>query len=365
MNIGRAYAFATDHHLRPWSRLFLVHPEACVVHLDAQRLTIRFGRWSLTTPIANLATVDITGPYTWWKVAGPAHLSPSDRGVTFATTSRAGVCIAFHEPVASIEPFGALRHPNVTVTVADPPRFATDVRSAIASRGPTHEVDDPYRARQGTYRAAVHGVRRWSRRTDSIRHTQRGVDHIEPPARLAPAADLQRFEDGTGPAYHRRYRIRIDHPDHDAAATMAILHADFNALANQQLGPITKVDGAFGSMRPGDRYVVALAGAWSGPVQVLDVDEQRFRFVTLDGHLEAGIIDFSTADTATGITFTIESWATSGGPFSRFLYDVVGVARALQAEMWVEACETVTTLAAGVQTGPVEVITEREGINRA
>lgn len=67
---GRAYAFATDHRLRPWSRVFLVHPETCLVHLDAGRLTIRFGRWSLTTPIANLAGADITGPYTWWKVAG-------------------------------------------------------------------------------------------------------------------------------------------------------------------------------------------------------------------------------------------------------------------------------------------------------
>ena len=53
------------------------------------------------------------------KTAGPAHLSLADRGLTFATNGDRGVCLIMREPVSGIDPFGLLRHPNLTVTVAD------------------------------------------------------------------------------------------------------------------------------------------------------------------------------------------------------------------------------------------------------
>jgi len=84
------------------------------------RLLVRFGPWRVDTPVTNVASVQRTGPYQWWKVIGPAHLSMVDRGLTFATTDRAGVCLTFREPVRGIEPTGRLRHPGLTVTVADP-----------------------------------------------------------------------------------------------------------------------------------------------------------------------------------------------------------------------------------------------------
>ncbi len=60
-----------------------------------------------------------TGDYSWPKVIGPAHLSLRDGGLTFASNPDAGVCISFHEPIPGIEPLGLLRHPSLTVTVAD------------------------------------------------------------------------------------------------------------------------------------------------------------------------------------------------------------------------------------------------------
>ena len=60
-----------------------------------------------------------SGPYSWWRTAGPARLSLRDRGITFATNGERGLCISFREPVKAIEPFGIVRHPGVTVTVAD------------------------------------------------------------------------------------------------------------------------------------------------------------------------------------------------------------------------------------------------------
>ncbi len=47
-------------------------------------------------------------------------MSVADRGVTFATTTDRGVCIAFHRPVPAALPQGLVPHPAATVTVADP-----------------------------------------------------------------------------------------------------------------------------------------------------------------------------------------------------------------------------------------------------
>src|SRR5215217_2207 len=151
--LRRAFAFAADQSLRPWSRLFLVHPETCMVLLTDEQLTITFGRWSLSTTPANVVDATLTGPYQWWKVAGPAHLSVGDRGVTFATTAARGVCLAFAEPVPAIDPFGAIRHPAATVTVADPEGFRDAVLAAGRHRrrtAPRHGPRTPVHVRAPT-----------------------------------------------------------------------------------------------------------------------------------------------------------------------------------------------------------------------
>jgi hypothetical protein len=80
-------------------------------------LHIRFGPWTIHTPVDNVLGAEVTGPYSYVKVAGPPRLSLSDRVVTFATTTRRGVCIRFRKPV------GLLRHPAATVTVDEPERL--------------------------------------------------------------------------------------------------------------------------------------------------------------------------------------------------------------------------------------------------
>jgi hypothetical protein len=42
-----------------------------------------------------------------------------DRGVTFATNPRLGLCVRLRHAVPAIEPFGLIRHPALTVTVGD------------------------------------------------------------------------------------------------------------------------------------------------------------------------------------------------------------------------------------------------------
>jgi hypothetical protein len=91
------------------------------VEVDDVELRARFGLWSLRTPRTNVVSTQETGGFGFVKTAGPAHLSFSDHGVTFATNRDRAVCVLFQEPVRAIDPTGRIRHPGATFTVADPP----------------------------------------------------------------------------------------------------------------------------------------------------------------------------------------------------------------------------------------------------
>jgi hypothetical protein len=107
---------------------FGVAPSTCGVRVEEDRVVVRFGLWRVQTSFDNVADVAVTGPYAFVKTAGPAHLSLADKGLTFATNGDRGVCIQFHTPVVGIEPTGVLRHPNLTVTVADCDGLAKTLR---------------------------------------------------------------------------------------------------------------------------------------------------------------------------------------------------------------------------------------------
>lgn len=98
---------------------FGVMPATTSVTVESGELRARFGPWRVRTPLSNVAGSEVSGPYSFVKTAGPAHLSFTDRGVTFATNGERGLCIRFHQPVRAMDPTGRLRHPGLTVTVAD------------------------------------------------------------------------------------------------------------------------------------------------------------------------------------------------------------------------------------------------------
>ena len=115
----RRFDFAFAPRYRVLSRPFGIKPESAWVGVSEEILDVRFGPWHLTTTTANISDVAVTGPYALWKTAGPARLAATDRGLTFATNGTRGVRICFHRPVRGIEPLGLIRHPELTVTVAD------------------------------------------------------------------------------------------------------------------------------------------------------------------------------------------------------------------------------------------------------
>jgi hypothetical protein len=110
---------------------FGITPATTAVRVCGGELAVRFGPWRVRTTLANVTSTAITGPFGFLKTAGPAHLSLADRGLTMATNGARGLCITFREPVPGIEPTGILRHPTVTLTVADCQGLATVLTSKV------------------------------------------------------------------------------------------------------------------------------------------------------------------------------------------------------------------------------------------
>jgi hypothetical protein len=114
-----AFPFHFSPGYRVVALVFGVTPANSVVEVDGGRFRARFGRWTVDTPLANVVGTKVSGPYGRLRTIGPAHLSLADKGLTFASNRRRGLCIEFREPVPGLEPTGRLRHPGLTVTVAD------------------------------------------------------------------------------------------------------------------------------------------------------------------------------------------------------------------------------------------------------
>ncbi|MGN6251922.1 MAG: hypothetical protein ACTHNS_08945 [Marmoricola sp.] len=125
-----AFAFAPSY--RAAALPFGVLPATTSVTVGGGRLRVRFGLWRLDTPLANIAGHELSGGFTWWRTAGPAHLSLADHGVTFATNGDRALCARFVEPVRTLDPTGRLRHPGATMTVADPAGLAAAIDAARA-----------------------------------------------------------------------------------------------------------------------------------------------------------------------------------------------------------------------------------------
>jgi hypothetical protein len=121
------FEFAFDSQFRPFLALIGVTPGTAHVTLSAEQLVARFGPWTCATPIGNVRDVCRTGPYHWYKAIGPRG-SFVDRGLTFGTTTRGGVCVLLREPVPGLTPVGPLRHPGLTLTLAEPDRFVASLR---------------------------------------------------------------------------------------------------------------------------------------------------------------------------------------------------------------------------------------------
>jgi hypothetical protein len=115
---------------------FGVTPATAGVTVTDAELKVRFGLWSLVTPLDNVAGVQQTGAFSFVRTAGPPHLSFTDLGVTFATNGDQALCVRFTEAVRVLDPTGRLlRHPAATLTVEDPAGLASALHGGATRPG--------------------------------------------------------------------------------------------------------------------------------------------------------------------------------------------------------------------------------------
>ena len=133
-----------------------------------------------------------------------------------------------------------------------------------------------------------------------------------------------------------------------------------------------KIKGLPSRLQKGDEFHIHISGPWDGPVRVHEVKPHSFTLSTLQGHMEAGRIQFRVCGEGNGpVRFEIESVARSKDSIVDFLYDKLPFAKIAQQKMWELVCESFYEDATGTKRDPeqeddkvceIEVTTEkREG----
>jgi Domain of unknown function (DUF1990) len=176
-------------------------------------------------------------------------------------------------------------------------------------------------------------------------------------------SDLHTPADGAGPLLHRRYHARIVDTELSAAPLIAQLGPDPNRVAPGTLAKFVRVKGDDGRLAVGDEFVVRMPGPWDGPVRVIEVTPTSFRLATLEGHLEAGQIEWHARDEAGALVFGIESWARSGDRLSDLLHNRLRMAKEVQLHMWTRVIERVARLAGGRLERGIDIETRRVAVS--
>jgi hypothetical protein len=167
---------------------------------------------------------------------------------------------------------------------------------------------------------------------------------------------VQSLDAGVGPLLHRSYGVRIAGTSMTPSALIDLVSTRLNQ-ATPEMAVFRKTRGAQGTMRQGDEFVVRMPGPWDGPVRVVRRDEASFRLATLDGHLEAGEIEFRAAPDGEALRFEIESWARAGDRLSALLYNKLRLAKEIQLNMWSHFCVRAAGLAGGRPQGGITIRT--------
>jgi hypothetical protein len=115
--VSEVFRYAIDAKFAPLWVPFGVRPWNDGVTLtDDGRFLATYGFLRVATRLDNIDEAHITTGYRWWTAIG-ARVSFVDDGLTFGTNAAGGVCVHFHDKVASV--LRRSGHSALTVTVAD------------------------------------------------------------------------------------------------------------------------------------------------------------------------------------------------------------------------------------------------------
>ncbi len=189
------------------------------------------------------------------------------------------------------------------------------------------------------------------------------LESDSPPALPAEVQhdEIQIPKDGAGPLFRRRYRVRIRSSDLSAEELVRRVAAEPDSVAPSEFATFRKLNGAEGRMQVNDEYVVRMAGPWDGPVRVVKREAAMFRLATLEGHLEAGQIEFRACEEGEHVVFEIESWARSKDRLTDLLYDRLRMSKEIQLHVWTSTLERIVKLSGGTRSGGIEIHTRKVG----
>src|SRR5215207_1810744 len=170
---------------------------------------------------------------------------------------------------------------------------------------------------------------------------------------------IQFPEDGSGPLFHRTYPGAIEDAGKTPEELIGYVGADPNRVAPLALARFKKTHGPKWDMQPGDEFLVRMPGPWDGPVRAVEVTPTSFRFATLEGHLEAGQIEWRACEDDGRLVFQIVSWARSGDRLSAIMHDRLLMAKEVQLHMWTSVVEHVARESGGKLTGGLDIETRR------
>ncbi len=106
--------------LLPWG----VRDATAEVRLEGGQMIARFGRATMQTPISNILSWEISGPYRWFTALG-VRRSVRHGDFTFGGSAHGGVRMDFRERVR----WSVFRVPALYVTVDDLEAFAAELSS--------------------------------------------------------------------------------------------------------------------------------------------------------------------------------------------------------------------------------------------
>lgn len=128
-DMATRHEFAFDPRFAGLLRLAGITSGRSHVEVTNRHLEARFGPWVVRTPLENIAGVTITGPHRPFRAIGPRY-SLSTHSLTFGSNALRTVRLQFCEPVPGLEPTGSLRHPSLSLSVAEPETLEADLDRA-------------------------------------------------------------------------------------------------------------------------------------------------------------------------------------------------------------------------------------------
>ena len=153
-------------------------------------------------------------------------------------------------------------------------------------------------------------------------------------------------EDGVGPMQHKRFWADIAGSAHSASSLMALFRERVTDIMPVEFA---SEPGAPTRIEQGATMTGALPMRGHFQVRVEVVEPARVVFATLEGHPLAGIVEFTAANTQTGLTFAVDVYARA----SNFL-DLVAIRAgggAAQSATWRTVVERMIEESGGTSDG--------------